>query len=199
MAKLMSSAIASVLGNFDAVISEHFDHIDLSTMMVYLVDCVSSDALPWLAEQFDVEGYKGYDRCTTDKQRRELIKKSISLHYCIGTISAVQKACDIIGFTPKSIEENVPLTENGENVWCAFRIRLSPEDLSSFSSDTISLLKQYISYYKNARSILTEVFFDVDFDDSIFLTEEGLRDALSIVGNIDTIGDYSFDYGYDFY
>lgn len=200
MHKIISSAIGSSrLGDFETLIGKRLDDVDLSAMMVYLVDVVNESALQQLAYQFDVEGYKGFDRCTTVSQKRELIKNAIMMHKTQGSIYAVKKACSIIGVTPKAIEENVPLTVGGENVWCAFRIRLNPSDLSGFNSNTLTELKQLIGFYKNARSILTAIFFDIDNEDTIFTNTEVNRDELVVVGNLNTAGDYNLDYSIDYF
>lgn len=187
--KLMASAVAdSRLGVFDEIISTQFDDIDLSPMMVYLVDVVQESALPWLANQFDVDGFKGYDQCTSTEQRRELIKNAINLHRKIGTIWGIKKACSIIGFTPKSIEENVPVYPGGQNVWCAFRVELTPSDLGAIGANSLTMLKSFIGYYKNARSILTEVYFGTEMEDSFSITDE-----LTLGG-----GDFGLSFGSSF-
>ena len=200
MNKLIGSAVASSrLGIFSQIIENQFSGVDLTGMMVYLVDIVDKSALPWLAEQFGVEDFKGYKWCTTDTQRRELIKNAISLHKLVGTIAGIKKACSLIGFSNPTIEENVPVVSGGDNVWCAFRIRLEPNNLGSFTGDTLTNLKIFIDYYKNARSILTEIYFETIMEDTIFTTVEASRESLTIVGTIATVGDFSLDYGYDYF
>ena len=198
--KLIASAVGdSRLGVFDEVISSQFDDLDLSAMMCYLFDVVDPSAFPFLANQLDVEGFRGYDQCTTDDQRRELLKQAINLHRKIGTIEAIRKACSIIGFTPQEIEEGVELID-GFPVWCAFSIRVDPEDLSTFTATTLSTLRTFINYYKNARSILKEIYVGITVnEDKIFATQESLRDTLSIIGTLDETGDYNNDYSYDYY
>lgn len=198
--KLIASAIGdSRLGVFDEIIGNQFDDLDLATMMCYLIDVVHPSAFPFLANQLDVEGFRGYDQCTTDDQRRELLKQAINLHRKIGTIEAIRKACSIIGFTPQEIEEGVELID-GFPVWCAFSIRIDPNDLSTFTPNTLSTLRTFINYYKNARSILKEIYFGITVnEDKIFTTQESLRDNLTIVGTLATDGDYNNDYSYDYY
>ena len=199
MSKLISSALQSTKINaFADLIESSFADIDLTTIMIYLVDTVSSEALPFLAIQFDVDGFKGYDQCTTDEQKRDLIKNAIFLHRHVGTITSIRKACSLIGLDPKSIEENVPLYPGGDDLWCAFRIRLSIEDLGRFNSTTLTSLKTFIDYYKNARSILTEIFFSLDLDDNIFESNEEDRESLVLVTTTNIVGDFSLDFGYDF-
>jgi len=198
MNKLMSSAVASSrIGEFDTIASHRFDDFDLTPMMVNLIDTVAASALPWLAKQFDVDSFKGYDLCQTTSQKRELIKSAIDLHRHVGTISTIRKACSLIGYTPTAIEENVPLSGETENTWCAFRIRLSPSDLGSFNTDSLTKLRTYIEYYKNARSILAGIGFDIHMSDKIFSKPAEERDSLTLTSNL-TGGDFSLDFSYDF-
>ncbi len=191
--KIGASAIASSrLGQFFTEVSNQFDNIDLSPMMVY-IDTVDESALPWLAEQFDVEGFKGFDLCQTTEQKRAIIRNAINLHKIIGTVAGIKQACSIIGYQPKSIEENVPIVPAGPDVWCAFRLRLSPDDLSQFDSDTLTKLRTYIEYYKNARSILAEIYFDIDMNDSFSLTDD-----LNLTSIVTDPGDYNLDFSRDF-
>lgn len=192
---LMASAVAdSRLGVFDELISLEFDDIDLSPVMCYLADVVDKSALPWLAVQFDVDGFKGFDQCRNDDQKRELIKNAINLHRHIGTVWGIKKACSIIGFDPKRIEENVPVTPGGPNVWCAFRIEFDPSVLDYFTSDTLAMLRIFVNYYKNARSILTAMYIAADFEDKIFISDEGDRDTLVL-----SSGDFNNDFNDDFH
>ena len=200
--RLISSAISeSRLGVFADIIAEQFEDIDLSKICIYLYDVVDSSALPWLAKQLDVDGFKGYDQCLTEKDRRELLKNAINLHQHIGTISAIEKAVGLAGFDPKNvgIEENVPIITGGTNVWCAFRLRLNPLDLGIINSKTLKNLKIYLSYYKPVRSILTEIYFGLSLEDNVFLTSESDRDELTIQKIVDVSGDFNNDFGYDFY
>lgn len=200
--KLMSSAVAETrLGVFSTIIAEQFENIDMSSICCYLFDVVGVQALPILANQLDVEGFKGYDKCKTEQEKRELLKSAIELHRYIGTKYAIKKACSLIGFIDSQtiIEENVPLITGGNNCWCAFRIRLNPQDLNIISEYNLSDLKYFISYYKPARSILTEIYFGIDLEDSIFTSQEEERDELIITSTLDVEGDYALDYSLDYY
>jgi len=196
----MSSAVASSrLGAFDTIISGLFTDIDLSPIMVYLVDVCSEAALPWLAYQFDVEGFKGYDQCKTVDQKRELIKNAINIHRYSGTIYSIRLACESVGYTLLRVDENVPLTTGGSSVWCAFNVLLSPDDISNFDTDSMHTLRSLIENHKNARSILHEIAFEISTEDKIFTSDEEDRDELEITGGIDVDGSYSLDYNNDYF
>ena len=199
---LLSSAVAeSRLGVFSTIISEQFQNIDMSSICCYLYDVVGVQALPILSNQLDVEGFKGYDKCKTELEKRELLKSAIDLHRHIGTKYAIKKACSLIGFIEEqiNIEENVPIITGGNNIWCAFRIRLNPQDLNIIAENSLSDLKLFISYYKPARSILTEVFFGILIEDKIFQTIEENRDELIITSELNLDGDFSLDFAKDFF
>lgn len=208
IAKTMASAVAdSRLGVFDLLISDRFDNIDLSGMMLYLVDVCDPSYLPYLAKQFDVDGWKGYDRCTTTDQIRELVKNGIVLHQKMGTESAIKKAISIIGVNDYEIENHVSLSVDGKlpdgttitagnPVWCAFNIKLTISDLSTFTENSLSLLKKYISYYKRHTAILNEIYIGQTFDDSISIDDEAKGDELTLT--MTQAGDYNDDYNNDF-
>lgn len=74
---LASDERFSILANIAA---ERFAQLDLTALMVYLVDLVDASALPALAEQFHVQGLEGWLFTTDEREKRELIKQAIELH-----------------------------------------------------------------------------------------------------------------------
>lgn len=84
--------------------SMYFD-IDLSKILVYLIDQAPADTLPFLAEQFDVLGYKGWLFADTDTKKRALLKKAIVLHKKKGTPWAIREALKAIGYVDVEIIE----------------------------------------------------------------------------------------------
>ena len=85
---LASDERFSILANIAA---ERFAQLDLTALMVYLVDLVDASALPALAEQFHVQGLEGWLFTTDEREKRELIKQAIELHKYKGTIWAVRR------------------------------------------------------------------------------------------------------------
>ncbi|MXH50090.1 phage tail protein I, partial [Escherichia coli] len=73
------------------------DNIDLSVLMVYLVDIVDSSALPWLGEQFSLFG-DGWELAESDDVRRMLIKSAIELHRHKGTPWSIREIIRRFGF-----------------------------------------------------------------------------------------------------
>lgn len=65
---------------------ERLGQIPLSPVLVYHLDTVGADVLPFLAEQFSVTGLEGWHWLETDEERRHLVRNAISLHQLKGTL-----------------------------------------------------------------------------------------------------------------
>ena len=145
---------------FDLLIKKRFDEFELDKLLVYLIDTVNVDAIPYLAKQFDVLGYKGFRLAQTETDQREIIKKSIELHRFKGTLWAVEEALKSIGYGDAIIEEHV------EGHWAKFRVTI---DLGSHPLNVLEIddLVKMIKEYKNTRSHLADLSYTLSFDDSI--------------------------------
>lgn len=88
-----------------AAVVARLSEIDLSPLLVYLVDQVSGSALLHLAEQFHVLGHEGWNAATDDMTRRRLIKRAIELHRHKGTPWAVRWALESIGIDADLIDQ----------------------------------------------------------------------------------------------
>lgn len=87
-----------------AVLSERLSQLDLSVLLVYLVDLVGADLLPVLAEQFHVMGDEGWLLANADDQRRTLIKRAIELHRYKGTTWAVKEVLAVLAIEVELLE-----------------------------------------------------------------------------------------------
>lgn len=149
---------------------------DLSPAMIYMVDVVNANALPFLADQFDVLGFKGWDLALTEKQQRELIKTSIAIKRHIGTPYAIKQALKAIGYENVTIQEGVMMssifydaeyTYNGAVLhggfnWASFIVTIKTKSPDQLSNKTKELIENLINYYKNARSKLYALNFLAD-------------------------------------
>ncbi|KFK91947.1 MULTISPECIES: phage tail protein, partial [unclassified Serratia (in: enterobacteria)] len=59
-----------------AGLAQRLSDINLTPLLVYLVDLVDSSTLPWLAEQLSLVG-DGWELAESDEVRRTLIKGAI--------------------------------------------------------------------------------------------------------------------------
>ena len=145
---------------FSEMVAERWDNWDLTPFLPYLVDTVAATALPYLADQFDVEGLRGFAIAIDESQQRDLIKKSIALHKFIGTPWAIREACRTVGFPVIILEEGVTAKPDGPESpddWARFRVLVAADMARYISEDDNRKLRLFVEYYKNERSHLAEL------------------------------------------
>ncbi len=162
---ILASSISGVphLAGFDVATRASLDNIALDKLLVYLIDIVDVSALPALAAQFDVLGFKGMRLATTEAQQREVIKKAIQIKRFAGTPWAIEQALIAIGYSNIQIIENAGTGSNG---WAQFRITVNVGN-NAISASMIDDIVQMINIYKNKRSHLLDVSFFVNFSDNL--------------------------------
>lgn len=144
---------------------QELDH-DL-LLRVYYPQTVIADALPHLAQQFNVWGLRGWRLAETEQARRDLIEAAIELNRRSGTPFALLTAMEKVGYPDAMVDENPPLylngwwQLNGEEILAgkhlaAFVVYLDPER-SDVSTDKIELILELINEWKNARSALLDL------------------------------------------
>lgn len=143
---------------FDIIAKKRFSQLQLDAILVYIIDTVDASAIPALAEQFDVLGYKGMKLATTEEQQRELIKRAIELHRYKGTLWAVKEALKSIGYPDAVITEGVG---EGATGWAEFRIDLDG-GANQVSASAIDELVKMVNEYKNTRSHLADISYTID-------------------------------------
>ncbi len=159
---------------FDRISQELIDDRDLSGAFIYMIDLVNANALPFLAAGFNVEGFKGFELTTAESQKRELIKKAISIKRHLGTPYAIKQALSVIGFDKVVIDEKVQTGSsfyyNGDHTydgsimyggtnWTLFDVIITVSDPSVITDEQVILIRQLINYYKRAISTLSALIF----------------------------------------
>lgn len=152
------------LAAFDLLVKKRFTDLALDKMLVYLIDTVDSSAIPYLAAQFDVLGYKGFRLATTEAEQRAIIKKAIELHRFKGTLWAVREALIAIGFGDAAI------VEHADDHWAKFRIIIDLGD-RALGLEEIDDLVKMITEYKNARSHLVDISYTITFSDGTAIAD----------------------------
>jgi phage tail P2-like protein len=124
--------------------------VDLSPVLVYLIDAVDASVLPFLAEQFNALD-EGWADAATDAARRKLLRRAIDLHRHKGTKWAVETALDVLGLAC-GVQE---WFEYGGEPY-RFRVELvSDKPISeAFWTDGINRAVELILHAKNVRSHL---------------------------------------------
>lgn len=142
---LASDERFSILANIAA---ERFAQIDLTALLVYLVDIVDASALPSLAEQFHVQGLEGWLFASNEQEKRELIKQAIELHKYKGTVWAVRRVLEILSL-PGTISEWFEY--GGKAYFFKVEIELINQGMDE---NLFNNLVDLIHEYKNVRSKL---------------------------------------------
>ncbi|EBG8062370.1 phage tail protein I [Salmonella enterica subsp. enterica] len=142
---LASDERFSILANIAA---ERFAQIDLTALLVYLVDIVDASALPSLAGQFHVQGLEGWLFAVNEQEKRELIKQAIELHKYKGTPWAVRRVLEILSL-PGTISE---WFEYGGKVYF-FKVEIELIN-QGMDENLFNNLVDLIHEYKNVRSKL---------------------------------------------
>lgn len=147
--------------------ARHFLYeLDLGVILIYLIDYVPASALPALADQFGVLGYKGWFLTTNDDDRRELIKNAIELYKYKGTPYAIRQALASVGFG------DCVITEGVDGHWAKFSVTWDMANYTG-SEDTTAIVA-LINEYKNARSTLTTAAFTTELSDNVVITDTSL-------------------------
>ena len=177
----LASGIESIphLKAFDDLAADRLAAIDISVVLMLLVDQAPAAALPSLADQFDVLGYKGWALARNEQEKRDLIKKAIELHRYKGTEWAIIEAVKTVGFENASIVTGVGVNYDGAHNydgsinytgghWAQFRVLITLPDNIGVNSVSLSDLTSLILQYKNARSQLVDISFRIEFTEGLF-------------------------------
>jgi P2-related tail formation protein len=182
---------------FTALMTE-LNQIDLSKLLVYVIDDVDASALPYLGAQFDVLGFKGFRIAQDNQGRREIIKRAIELHRYKGTEWAIMEALKSIGFT------DVVLIKTGYDHWAKFGILLTNEGLQ-LTNSSFQDITAMVNEYKRAVCVLEEIRMNIltsdslTFIDSATVTQQMLAvDRLTLSGSFRYDGSAAFDGEYNF-
>lgn len=170
---------------FSELVAERWDNWDLSPFMAYLVDICTPTALPYLAEQFDVDGLQGFAIAENEQQQRDIIKRSIALHKFIGTPWAIREACRTVGFPVIVLEEGVTAIPGGPaspDDWARFRVLVEGDASRHITADDARKLRLFVEFYKNERSHLASLgFFQNLKDTKVFRPAVADRDGIELI------------------
>jgi P2-related tail formation protein len=174
---ILADSISGIphLAAFDALVASRMNKIEVENLLVYVIDTVSESALSTLANQFDVEGFKGYFLASNDQEKRDVIKKSIELKRYMGTVYVIKQAMLSVGYTDATLIEGIPMG-NPLIDWARFSIVSELGDTVGIDGLSQSYLAKLIREYKNVRSTLEGITYKL----AIFDTIDALIDELNI-------------------
>jgi P2-related tail formation protein len=184
-------------GWFVSLMSE-LELIDLSQLLVYLIDSVDASALPYLGDQFDCLGYKGFKLAQDEDGEREIIKRAIELHRYKGTEWAILEALTSIGFS------DVELIKTGFDHWAKFSIQITTENLT-ITEQSFDDITAMVEEYKRAVCVLEAIIITILATDSLTFTDTAyveqqvlsidrltLSEAIHYDGSIEFDGEHNF-------
>ena len=189
---ILADSIANVphLAAFDAMAAQRMNDIEIENLLVYVIDTVSASALPTLARQFDIEGFRGYFLATTDEQRRAIIKQAIELKRYMGTVWSIRQAMIAVGFQDATLVEGID-TGDPATDWARFSIETIIGDTVSIDGIAQSNLAKLIREYKPVRSYLEGISYVIGIND--ILSDTALNDELNVIYEAPTMDE---DLGY---
>lgn len=206
MSNILASGVSNIehIAAFDAMVEQRFANIDIEAVLIYLIDTVNASALPSLAAQFDVLGYKGYGLAQTEQQKRDVIKRAIELHRYKGTPWSIKEALKAIGYYNATVEERLvnpiyydgTFNHNGSQYygpghWADFRVKIDIGNDMGVTPQSASDAVKLILEYKNVRSRLRDVTYMANLTEYVTdVTEEltinidaGISDAVGYYYN----------------
>lgn len=177
MSKLLPTSLQQLahIQAFDDLVAGRLDALPIEAVLVYIIDAVNAQALPYLAEQFDILGIKGYAYATTEEEKRAVVRGAIELHRYKGTPWAIKEALLKIGLIVNRIEEGVGIRTfyngavnfNGSRTygslghWAYFRVYLNTAQNTVISATQVADAVAIINEYKNVRSHLYDITVEV--------------------------------------
>lgn len=158
---------------FDLLQQKRIKEMPLDKFLIYFTDTVQADVLPYLAQEFDVLGKKGWDFCADEDARRDLIKNAIQMHRHKGTPWAIDQVIIQAGLTGGVLVEHTGTSPT--TGWAEFRIDVSLADLTP-DPDQLANAVLLVNIYKNARSLFEGIIFNgLDFNDDVVLLDDVLE------------------------
>ena len=169
---------------FEEAFASQLEKIDLGTVLMNMVDTCPADALPFLAVQFNVEGYKGMRFCQTEEEKRDLIKRAVDLHRYKGTRWAVAESLKVLGYNDVEVDDHIAgfyydgTNEHDATIyyssphWAMFRVIIYISDSFSWTSDLYPDVVALVNEYKNTRSHLLDISAGLRINDSQSCADE---------------------------
>ncbi|HAG2581968.1 TPA: phage tail protein [Salmonella enterica] len=137
--------------------------IDLTPLLVYLIDITEETALPWLAGQLSLTGDNGWSLAESTDRQRELIKNAIELFRYKGTPWAVREVIRRLGFGeinllegPVGVEPQTLAKYPPETHWALYQVVLLSTPVTN---DQAVMIRRMLEVFAPARSELVALDF----------------------------------------
>lgn len=125
--------------------------LDLTKLLIYMIDTVDESALLYLAQQFHVMGSEGWNLAQSKTEKRNLIKSAIEAHRYKGTKFSLKKVLESFNFI-------INIEEWFSYGGTPFHFKIFIDLLDrGIDEKTYSNIEALINEYKNARSHLESI------------------------------------------
>lgn len=166
--------------------SARLQELDLAPLLVYLVDHVPAALLPILAEQFKTPPAL-WVLAETEDERRQLVKRTLSIMKKKGTPWAIREALKAAGFTDVQILERLqPTLRNGTvrrnraiqrygpeaNLWAHYRVLVDLGNSKGLDAGKAALVRAGIESMAPLRSVLQSLRFGATVATSAGVAED---------------------------
>ena len=138
---------------------DRLGNIDLTPLLIYIIDNVDSSALPHLAEQFHITE-EGWEFAKTEQEKRELIKKAIEAHKHKGTLYAIKQIFNALGL-------DAEVWEWFEYGGQPYRFKLMLKSVVQ-DEDTYRKLVELVNKWKNERSWLDSIGIHREYSHNVY-------------------------------
>lgn len=168
---------------WDDLFSLRFASLELEKILIMMVDTCDSKALPFLAQQFDLLGVKGWNQAKTDQDRRDLVKRAIELKRYLGTDYAIKRAVQSVGYYDAAVIKAPTIMYDGHfhhdgtvtygaGSWATIAVILDIGERKGISPSETNEAIDLINEYKNGRTLLLWIDYFCTLIDTVSETEE---------------------------
>lgn len=192
MGRVLADSVRTIphIAAFDDMAANRYDNLDLSSLIPYLIDTAPVAALPFIAQAFDILGFKGWVFADTEQKQRDLLKIALQLNKYAGTPQSIIDALNSIGITGVEIEEGLSVKYDGEfaydgtitygsGSWADFAVVINASNFTSIDTTVIANMTGIVLAWKNARSTLVGVWFSVNLIDTLQNNDEVVMNIIT--------------------
>lgn len=150
------------------------DRLAREAVLMYYLPVTPAAALPFLAAQFDVLGFRGWAFADTEEKKRALLASALALHRKAGTPFAIRTAIQAVipGVLGVSILKGVGIAYDGDfdydgtqqyggGFWANFSVRLDVDGTFDSSLDNLARIRSLVEAWKTERSNLVDVLITI--------------------------------------
>lgn len=180
MGRIIADSVRGLphIGTIDDMIADRIANLDYSSVLMFMIDTAPSNALPYLAEFFNILGFKGWQFADTDTKQRDLLKKAILLHQHSGTPYSIKESLKMIGVPIVRIDEGIALHYDGKGYYNGiynyssgssfdFRVIVDYTNFTPVTQQWLDDIKKLVLAWKNTRSRLVDISVGADFTDTL--------------------------------